>query len=320
MQSGAAAALAIGGAATRVQAQVLTPVTIGILPPSDIAAEPFYAQAEGFFRKAGLDAKIEPAANGAAVVTAVVTGHLDIGYSNVMSLAIARDHGIEMVVLAPANLHVHSSPTAGILVVAKSSPIMNARDLNGRTIAVEGINNIAQISARAWIDTNGGDSKAVRFVEITLSAEVDAVESGRVDAAVIDSLHDTTAGEPNDPLRRLCSSTLDAVSMNFAPSVWFTTPTWLSAHPDAAIAFMRAMRQTAVWANTHRPQSAAILAAHTNQAVAEVQRVRRVTYGETITPELIQPPIDVAARYGLIKANFPATDMIAKIAAASRAR
>lgn len=305
---------------SRAGAQSRTPISIGVLPPSDISAEPYYAAAQGFFPDAGLDATIEPLPNASAIISAAVSGHFDVAYSNMITLAIARDRGIESVILAPANLHVHRAPTAGILAVAKRSPIVSAKDLSGKLVAVEGLNNIAEIATRDWIDKNGGDSKSVKFVEITLAAMSAAILAGRVDAAVMNAIFDTTAGKPDDPFRRLCSSTFDAISPAFAPSVWFATPSWVAAHPQSVLGFIRAMRRTAVWANQHHDESAAILARYTKQSVAAIEGVRRVTYGEGLTPGLIQPPIDVAAKYGLVKGSYSAIEMIAKAALAPDAR
>jgi NitT/TauT family transport system substrate-binding protein len=215
---------------------------------------------------------------------------------------------------------VHAAPTAGILAVKKTSSINSAKDLNGKLVAVEGLANIAEISARNWIDKNGGDSKSIKFIEITLSAMVAALTSGRVDGAVMNAIYDTTAGKPDDPLRRLCSSTFDSIALNFAPSIYFSSPQWVAAHPAAAQGFVRAMRETADWANKNRTASAEILASYTKQSVADIQSVRRVTYGTTITPALIQPAIDVVAKYGLIKASFPASDMIASVGQPRTAR
>ena len=50
-----------------------------------------------------------------------------------------------MTILFPANLHVHDAPTAGLLAVKRTSPIRDAKDLNGKVMAVIGLNNIADI-------------------------------------------------------------------------------------------------------------------------------------------------------------------------------
>jgi hypothetical protein len=47
--------------------------------------------------------------------------------------------------------------------------------------------------------------------------------------------------------------------------------------------------------------------------VADIQSLRRATYGDRLTPELIQPNIDVAVAYGALKAGFPASDIITNL-------
>jgi hypothetical protein len=70
------------------------------------------------------------------------------------------------------------------------------------------------------------------------------------------------------------------------------------------------MRQSAVWANSHRAESAPILAKYTKHTVAEILASQRVTFGTEITPALIQPVIDLAVKYGLMKTRVSAADMI----------
>lgn len=311
---GSTAVLALAAVRPRAAfAQTLQPMTIGVLAPADISGQPYYALAQGFFRAAGYDVTIEPLANGSATISAVVGGHFDVAYSNMLSVAIAHGKGIELSILAPANLHVHEAPTTGILLVKRSSAINSAKDLTGKLIAVEGLANVAEISARTWIDKNGGDAQTVKFIESPGSAMPASILSDRVDAAVINAIYDTTVGKPDDPFRRLCSSTFDAISNRWAPSVWISSPKWIAEHPEAALAFVRVMRRTADWANKNHALSADILARYTKQSSAEIQGLRRVTYGTTISPGLIQPGIDAAAHYGLIKSSFPASDIIANV-------
>jgi NitT/TauT family transport system substrate-binding protein len=281
--------------------------------PSDIAAEAYYAQQLGFFRSAGIDARLTPFTNGPSIAAAVVSGSADVGFSNVISLAIAHLRGLPFTILAPANLHVHGAPTAGILAVKKTSSIQTAKDLDGKVVAVTGLNNIAHIAARLWIDKNGGDSSKVRFIELPFSEMSAAIVAGRVDAAALDAIGDPTAGKPDDPLRRL-GSTFDAVSPRFAPSVWFTTKGWVEKHPAEAKSFVAIMQRTATWANAHHRRSAELLTGYTHRTVAQIESVTRTTYGERLTPELIQPDIDAAARYGVVKSAFSAAELISPVA------
>jgi NitT/TauT family transport system substrate-binding protein len=305
-------ALAGGGAAAllpaRARADVLTPISIAAIP-SDISGEAYYAADEGFFKKHGLLATFAPFANGGAIAAAVLSGAADIGYSNVVSLALAHAHELPVTILAPANLHLHNAPTAGIMVVKKTSPMTSARELNGKTVAVIGISNIADIAARQWIDRGGGDVTTVKFVELPFAEMKAALEAGRVDAASLDTTGDPQLGKPGDTLRVIGNS-FDSLAHRFVPSVWFSTTDWVAKHPTTARAFVAAMRETAAWANANRSASARILAKYMKVEPQQIESIARVTYGEVITPDLIQPDIDAAVRYDVLKLPIPAGDLI----------
>ena len=307
----AAAALFGGGFSRAASAQALTTLNVAAIP-SDISGSAYYAQDMGFFKKNGIDAQFSPFTSGATITAAVVSGSADVGYSNVISLATAHMRGLPVTILVPANLHTHAAPTAGLLAVKAGSPIASAKDLNGKVMAVIGINNIADIAARYWIDKNGGDSKTVKSVELPFSEMKAALEANRVDAAVLDLTGDPNLGKPGDTLK-LIASTFDAVSTRFAPSVWFTTTDWVAKHPALAKSFAAAMRESAIWANVHHKESAEILSKYAHATTAQIEGVTRAVYGDKLTVDLIQPSIDAAAKYGVIKAAFPATDIIAPI-------
>jgi len=281
--------------------------------PSDIGAEVYYAKDMGFFTKAGLDVEITPITNGAAISSAVASGAIDIGYATGTNVALAHEKGLPFTVIAPANLHVGSAPTAGLLAVTRDSTIQSGKDLTGTTIAVTGLTGIAYFAARAWIDRTGGDSKNVHYIELPLSEMTTAVQQGRVATATMDVLGDPLIGKPEDTLRLLANS-FNAVAPDFLPSMWVATIPWVAAHPVETKAFIAAIRETAVWANAHHRESAAILTTYTKIPADTLQNATRVTYATVLTAQSIQPNIDVAAKYGFLQAPFPARDLISPLA------
>src|SRR5271168_4049546 len=76
--------------------------------PIDSGAEVYYAQDRGTFSRAGIDAQIQPGKNGAAIAAAVAAGAIDIGYSDLGSLAKAHSRGIDFAIVAPAAMWVSS--------------------------------------------------------------------------------------------------------------------------------------------------------------------------------------------------------------------
>jgi NitT/TauT family transport system substrate-binding protein len=302
------AATAFAAGPSRAFAQALLPIRITVFP-GETSAQVYYAKEVGLFTKNGLDATITELRNGAAAAAAVAGGSSDIGFSNGLSLAQGHERGVPFTILAPAALSVAGKGTNAILIVGKTSPIRSGKDLDGKTIAIDAVGGFPQIAVRTWIDKNGGDSSTAKFVELAYSEMIPSVNSGRVDAAAINTAFDPLLGKPNDPVHML-GSAYDAVSPHFASSMWFATTDWAGKNPDAVRRFNLAMKQAAVWGNTHPHESAAIVSEHTKQPVAEIEAANRAIYGTDMTPDLMQPVIDSSAKYGSLKATFPARDLI----------
>lgn len=290
----------------------LAPLNIGTLQ-GDIGGQVYYAKDLGLFQKAGIDATIVPLQNGATMASAIIGGSLDVGWANTIALSTAFERGIDFTILAPANMHVSNAPTAGILTVLRGSEIRGAKDLAGKTVAVGGLNQIADTSTKAWIDKNGGDSTKTHFIEIPLSTMPTALESGHIDVAVLDATNYRTQGQAGDPMRSI-GCAFDGIAPHFAASVWFSSVSWVRKHPDEARSFSHTMRAAAHWANTHQHDSAEILAKYINDNAAHIDGVRRVIYGEGISDALVQPEIDVAVKYGLLKTTIPAAALISPMA------
>lgn len=296
----------VAGAARPARADDLPAIAIGTTP-IDAGAQPYYAQSMGFFKSAGIDARITALANGAELAAAVASGALDIGQSNVVSIATAHERGIPFVLVAPASLYSWKVPQSA-LIVAAASPIRTAKDLEGKTVAVSGLKTISQLGPEAWIDKNGGDLTAVKFIEMPFSAMNAALAQGRVDAALISEpeLSSGLAGGGE----RLVANAYDAIAKEFLIGAWFTTRSWAAANPDLLRRYVAAMEQTARWANGHHADTARILEAETHVPVSPL--AKRVVYGETLDATLIQPLLDASLAYGLLKQHVGANDLIAR--------
>jgi NitT/TauT family transport system substrate-binding protein len=152
--------------------------------PADNSAEVYYAQDLGYFKDAGLDVRITAMTNSGAIIAALAGGGGDIGNAVVGSVADARGKGIPILYIAPAGLYDAASPTAA-LVTTKDSPIKKAADLTGKVVAVSGLNDLTYYATRAWIDKHGGNSAAVKFIELPFPAMAAAVAQRRIDAAYV---------------------------------------------------------------------------------------------------------------------------------------
>ena len=293
----ACAAIPAGIAAgAAIPANAADPVKIRIATAaSETSGAAMYAQDLGYFTQAGLAADLAFFQSGAVIVNTVVSGSADFGSSAVSSLALARGRGLPVTIVAPGGLSTGKEISA--IIVLKDGP-RTAAELNAKTMAVPGLNTFSQYTAQLWIDKNGGDSRTVKFVELPVPEMSTALDSHRVDAA--------TTFEPGITLAmatgnfRVLGNCSAVVAPRWLNSVWFSTDSYVQQNPDVTRRFAGALRQAAVWANSHLEQSGQILVKYSKLDPALAARMVRDQQGTVLTPELLQPNLDVLARYSAL--------------------
>lgn len=300
-------ALAVASALAPVPggAQTMPVIHVATIP-IDAGAQVFYGKEMGFFEKAGLDVRIREVPNGGAIASAVAGQAVDIGYANLVSIAVAFKKGIPFTIVAPSALYTKSAPTTAC-IVSKSSPVRTAKDLTGKTVASDALGNIAQFGAEAWVDKNGGSRSSLRFVEMPFPEMAPALRRGRIDAAVVAEPNLTAATSDG---ARVLSDCFDAIADEFMIGAWFAWRPWAETHPDLVRRFEAAMREAAAWANRNPQKSGEILAKYTKIPPSVIGRMTRARYAETLDPTLLQPVIDLTAQYGGVGAPFPARNLL----------
>jgi NitT/TauT family transport system substrate-binding protein len=273
----------------------------------DDAATPFmYALDSGLFRKNGLDASLERSTSGAAATSAVVGGSFELGKSSVVSLLSAHLRGLPIVAVAPAGDYDIANSTAQIAVRA-DGPLHTGADFDGKIVAVSALNDSFSLGVRSWVDAHGGSAATVKLIELPMGSAVAAIIAGRIDAAVL--------GQPfvrpatSNPAIRLVGDPLSALGNHHTDSAWFTTIAYAEANPDVVSRFMQTIRQAAIYANGHHPETAVLLAKYSGTSVSDVLN-GRVPAGVRFDPASVQIMIDAAARYKLIPQSFDAKDLI----------
>jgi NitT/TauT family transport system substrate-binding protein len=298
----------LGGLRRPSAAQTNETIRIAAIPIEG-AMQASYAKDMGFFAKAGIDADIQLMQGSSAIASAVLSNAVDIGYSAVDTLATARQRGVQLVVVAPGSEYVsEATGHDAALVLPANSQIHQAKDLNGKTIGVNSLSGIAILGTRVWIDQNGGDATTVKFVEVPFAAMPVALDTARVDAVQV---AEPFIGAAKKNGRVLTYGMNDAVSKHFLISAWFTTPQWAAAHADAVRRFAAAMHDASVWANqkNNQAKSGEILTKYTKLDPAVVATMSRAVFADQLTPALLQPLIDVNARYNKFSA-VPAQELI----------
>ena len=267
---------------------------------TEFDAEAYYAQELGLFTKHGLAVEVQRLRGGPDVQAAIAGGSFQIGDTNVLSLAAAKQHGQSITVIAPGAQYTAAVPTS-LLVVLPDSPFHSAKDLNGRTVTGISVGGLDQLYIDVWLDKNGGDIGSVKYVELPPSAMVASLLAGRVDAA---SLSEPFLDLERSKLRVLARD-VEAVAPNIMITAWFSTSEWAAKNPTLVKAFGEAISEAASWANKNPEAAAKILGKY--MAIDE-PRIH-VQYAQKLDPALIQPVLDGAAKYKLLAAPMSVVDL-----------
>jgi NitT/TauT family transport system substrate-binding protein len=262
--------------------------------PIEPTADLFYADEQGFLKGAGLIADIQVLANGQNFIGGVTAGTFNLAPSTIPAIALARERGIMIKLVAPQAISSTQSP-ANLLMVTRDSPLKTARDLNGKTVACSGLNNLATVALHAWLVKNGADVSTVKLVELPIPAMTEALQAQRIDAAVMSEPF-ITAGKS----LRSIGSPYEAIAPRFMTSGWFASDDWLAKNGDTARSFAAAMSKAHAWANTNAKGSIDIFERVTKISNDLASTMTRTVWGSTLDPQLIQPVLDIAASSGML--------------------
>ena len=195
------------------------------------------------------------------------------------------------------------------MCVAKNSPTKTAKDLENQTIGVVVLRSLTEAAIREWLRLNGADASKVKLLEIPYPEMSPALDRGTIAAAFI--------GEPflssAKANVRILSRAYDVVAPSFYIGAWFSSRTWLSKNPDLARRLSDALYKAAVWGNGHHDETAAILAKYTKQDVDAIRQMNRATYSTALEPKLMQPVLDIGAKYGLTDRRYTAAELTVKV-------
>jgi NitT/TauT family transport system substrate-binding protein len=168
-----------GGGESGEQATVRVQDTAGV--PSAFLE---YGVEEGFFKERNLDVQVTPSQGGATVVPAVVSGDTDIAGSNLVSVLLAQGKDIPVKIVAPGTfVRGDERQDFSAILVTGDSDIRSPKDLEGKTLAVNTLKNVAELTAKASLAKQGVDVETIELAEVDFPDMNGALAQGRVDAA-----------------------------------------------------------------------------------------------------------------------------------------
>ena len=283
----------------------LTPITIATIRAEPVSQH-YYAKHRGMFRKQGLDAKIVLMGDPTQTVPALLSGSAQFIATPAGTAAVLKSRGLPVKVVAAGAIYDPKRPTSA-LVSARGKTISRARDLVGKTIALDLQNTIADLGVKEWLEENGVDPRDVKFTYQPFPLILDPLARGSVDAAYLPEPYLTTA------LQQGSKRVADAFEV-VCPKVCLLL-VWLArSDVDANVVarFRNAIQNAAVWADQPKNDEASgrILARYLDIDPAVLKKAARSRFATRLRPASAQPWLDLYAKYGQIPASFKASDLV----------
>jgi NitT/TauT family transport system substrate-binding protein len=272
-------------------------VTVGVIPIVDVA--PIYLGKEkGFFSKRGIDLTLQSGQGGAAIVPGVVSGQFQFGFSNLTSLLIARDKGLDMKVVANGNASTgEDGKDFGAVVVRADSPIRTAKDLAGKTVSVNTLKNIGDSTVRASVQKAGGDPKAVRFVELAFPDMPAALQNKRIDAAwVVEPFLSIAKSQGARPVAWNFVDTAPDLTI----AAYFTSAKVLADKPELVKNFTDAMNESLEYAQAHPDEARQAITTYTKITKDQVGSLTLPKWPTEVNRESVETLADLATQDGLV--------------------
>ena len=272
----------------------------------------FMAMEKGFFKAEGLEIETVPMAGGAVIVQGVTSGDLQFGWTNVISLYQAVVEGFDFKLIAGGATNVRGTNETHAIEVLKDSPIKGAKDLEGKTVAVNTLNNIVHLMAMAWVDKNGGTSSKIKFVEIPFPQMEPALVAGKVDAISVQEPF--AAAAARRPEIRVLSNPWGDVVPKFLIASWFASDKWIQKNKPTGQAFVRAINRgiDAIHADKEGGRSAMIKWSGLNPDM--VGKIGLPLFEKAVSEKDVQVTIDLTLKYKLISQAIKAREVISDIA------
>jgi NitT/TauT family transport system substrate-binding protein len=275
-----------------------TTLKVGVIPIADVA--PLYlGMKKGFFEDEQLTIKPQLAEGGAAITPAVVSGDFQIGFSNTISLLIAASQDLPVEIISQGVLGGKTEKEAWAdLLVLKDGPIKEPKDLEGKTIAVNTLKNICEVTIKASLEKEGVAVDKLEFAEVPFPDMNAALEAGRVDGACVVEpfVSQGKAGEARG---------IDPFYVRTAPDLtvatYFTSSQYAQENGDVVDRFVEAMNRSLTYAESHPDEVRQVLLEYTEIPPEAAEQIKLPIW----RPDLNEPTIELLSKlslkYGLIE-------------------
>jgi NitT/TauT family transport system substrate-binding protein len=228
----------------------------------------------------------------------VLEGDYQFAIGEYVSLLQARENDVPIQVVSNlTNGADEADQGINAVLTGADSGIAGPQDLAGRTVAVNGLGGVDDVTLMAILDENGVDPASVEFTEVPFPDMNAAVESGQVDAASQPEPF-VTLGEQAG-LVNLFDPYYEAIP-SMPLGLVFGSEEWLADNPDLANAFHRALVRS-IEASSDEQAMKDVIVENTEIDAELVEEIALDRWDAEVNQEGLQALADMSVEYGVLE-------------------
>jgi NitT/TauT family transport system substrate-binding protein len=282
-----------------------TELTVGVQAFAEVAAL-YVAIDEGLFEEEGLTVTPEVGTGGGAgLVAGLVSGDLNIVYTNYVSVVQAASEGLPLKMVRE-----NDRPGAQALYSLPASGITAPSDLKGKRVAINGLGNIMELTSRAALEDNGVDPDSVQFVELPPPDMLAALSAGNVDAVWLAEPFVTIAGNTMDGVKVL--DVFSGSTEDLPVAGWGTSTQFAQENPNTLAAFTRAMDAAIQMADEDPSLVATIVPTYTQLTPEVAAQLTPINFAVESKLQDIAQVEELMRKYGFIEDKVDVDQLIAQ--------
>jgi NitT/TauT family transport system substrate-binding protein len=266
------------------------------VPTTANALSAYTAESEGIFAKHNIKVDFVPVVNGAEAIPMLVNDQIDVTLGDGFGTITAAANGLPLSVFGIATIQPSDVSLDPAIIFTRDASV-TAKDLSGQKFAVSALDGYHELSSKSTIDTLGGDSGTVEYVELAPASMADAVESGDVAAALLTEPYSTQAEQRG--LHPLAPQAVGAQGVS--GTLWVATKDFTAKNADVLADFADSVEEAGHAVNEDQDLARSVAATYMTVEPEVIKVMRFPTFTDSVSDfSSLDKLADLALRYKML--------------------